>query len=501
MNKRAWHNLTQTERTITIRGYIPWSPDGSLQIWKRCRQQAAAHNRAVAELLERPKTPLRKSAKRGATGLQGLWIHWRNADAKLADILQAIWRPGVALAKTRIDAWEAANEAQAEAVVAGLEETNETNKTDDKTDNRKKRVPSRRKIRPDFLFCRRKRRDRRRANRLIIEERIGVIDTRTLRVPGVGDIRLRKPLPEGFEARSATFIERTPRSRGKNIAPEERSWKVHLTTRIPAPLKDLPPTPESAGMEHGVVHPETTSSSDGTSEHLHYDTPEPTRERRYKRIDKRKKGCRRQGHWSRRRRKLQRQQTCMRQRALRQRAHQRRIWANRIAISNDLVGIENLQNANMRRSARGDNEQPGRSVAAKSGLNRCLAESSPGYQTAEQMAACVRHGTRYRLVPAAGTSITCGQCGHRDRRNRETQAVFRCRQCQHKANADVNAAEVVRLLAEAYTRIGVNRSWATKRVAERAEAALRKAARARGATAAQRSTVPETRTPKPAESG
>ena len=82
MNKRAWHNLTQTERTITIRGYIPWSPDVSLHIWKGCRQQAAAHNRAIAELLERPKTPLRKSAKRGAIGLQGLWVHWRKADAK-----------------------------------------------------------------------------------------------------------------------------------------------------------------------------------------------------------------------------------------------------------------------------------------------------------------------------------------------------------------------------------------------------------------------------------
>ncbi|MGW5411367.1 zinc ribbon domain-containing protein [Actinomadura geliboluensis] len=38
------------------------------------------------------------------------------------------------------------------------------------------------------------------------------------------------------------------------------------------------------------------------------------------------------------------------------------------------------------------------------------------------------------------TSQTCNACGHRDRDNRESQAVFRCTACGHRANADVNAA-------------------------------------------------------------
>ena len=67
----------------------------------------------------------------------------------------------------------------------------------------------------------------------------------------------------------------------------------------------------------------------------------------------------------------------MRARALRQRAHQRRTWANRIAQGHDLVGIERLQNANMRRSPRGNNEQPGQNVRSKSGLNRRLAAIEP----------------------------------------------------------------------------------------------------------------------------
>ena len=310
--------------------------------------------------------------------------------------------------------------------------------------------------------------------------------------------RLREPLPEDFKVRSVTFIERTPPSRGRNIRPEDRSWKVHLTTRIPAPLKPLPETPKSIGIDHGVVHALTTASSDGTSEHLHYDTPAPTRSRRYERLQVRKERCRRRRRPSRRRRALQRRQSRMRARALRQRAHQRLGWANRIAQEHELVGIEKLQNANMRRSARGTNEQAGRNVRAKSGLNRRLAESSPGYQTAELVAACIRHGTRYRLVPGGGTSITCARDGYRNRKNRESQAVFRCQECQHQANADVNAAENMRLLAEAYTGVGVSRSWATEQVARSAEAARRKAGRARGVPTTRRSTTPETRPPKPA---
>lgn len=154
-------------------------------------------------------------------------------------------------------------------------------------------------------------------------------------------------------------------------------------------------------------------------------------------------------------------------------------WANEIALTHDLVGIEDLQNANLRRSAQGNNETPGRNVVQKRGLNRKLAESSPGLQTTEQIRACIRNGTRYRLVPAAGTRMTCAVCGHKAPENRETQAVFRCRKCGHERNADVNACDGIRAQAEAYTRVGVSRPWAMELIAERAEAARRKAKRAR----------------------
>lgn len=38
------------------------------------------------------------------------------------------------------------------------------------------------------------------------------------------------------------------------------------------------------------------------------------------------------------------------------------------------------------------------------------------------------------------TSQTCSRCGHADKKNRESQAVFVCKKCSYTANADVNAA-------------------------------------------------------------
>jgi putative transposase len=52
------------------------------------------------------------------------------------------------------------------------------------------------------------------------------------------------------------------------------------------------------------------------------------------------------------------------------------------------------------------------------------------------------------------TSQRCAVCGHTDAENRKSQAVFRCRACGHKANADVNAANNVLAAGLAVTARG-----------------------------------------------
>jgi putative transposase len=91
----------------------------------------------------------------------------------------------------------------------------------------------------------------------------------------------------------------------------------------------------------------------------------------------------------------------------------------------------------MTRSAKGTREQPGRNVAAKTGLNRGIRRSGWGMlvERLERKAP-----GRVQKVPPAYTSQRCSACGHVDRGSRKSQALFLCTACGHTANADVNAA-------------------------------------------------------------
>jgi len=108
-----------------------------------------------------------------------------------------------------------------------------------------------------------------------------------------------------------------------------------------------------------------------------------------------------------------------------------------LARTCDVVRIEDLKVANMVKSASGTIEEPGTNVAQKRGLNRSI--SKQGWTIfADRLDDKI--GARCQRVPAADTSRRCSRCGHTALENRESQAVFRCRVCDHTDNADVNAA-------------------------------------------------------------
>lgn len=115
--------------------------------------------------------------------------------------------------------------------------------------------------------------------------------------------------------------------------------------------------------------------------------------------------------------------------------------AHRLVVGNALVVVEDLKTKQMTRSAKGTLDQPGRNVAAKSGLNRAiLAKGWHQFMLALQSAARYT-GTTVIKVPAAYTSQRCSACGQVDPKSRESQAVFRCTSCHYgPVHADVNAA-------------------------------------------------------------
>ena len=123
--------------------------------------------------------------------------------------------------------------------------------------------------------------------------------------------------------------------------------------------------------------------------------------------------------------------------------HQHRV-SHQLVRDHKIICIEDTKTANMTRSAKGTTEEPGKNVKQKAGLNRSiLAQGWYGTRTKiEYKADWYRR--QFVAVPAHYTSQRCSACGHVAAGNRPSQSVFRCTNCDHEANADINAAENIR---------------------------------------------------------
>ena len=111
-----------------------------------------------------------------------------------------------------------------------------------------------------------------------------------------------------------------------------------------------------------------------------------------------------------------------------------------ISQNHALVCIEDLQVRNMSRSSRGSNEQPGKRVKQKSGLNRAILDQGWGEFRRQLDYKVSWNGGILLAVPPHNTSRTCPCCGHVSKDNRQTQAKFLCVDCGYENHADVVGA-------------------------------------------------------------
>ena len=114
--------------------------------------------------------------------------------------------------------------------------------------------------------------------------------------------------------------------------------------------------------------------------------------------------------------------------------------STQISKNHAMIYIEDLQVANMSKSAKGTAEQHGNNVAAKSGLNRAILDQS-WFEFRRQL----DYKTQWRggflvAVPPQNSSRTCPCCGHISKENRQTQDHFECVECGYTENADVVGA-------------------------------------------------------------
>ncbi|AGH37543.1 transposase [Bibersteinia trehalosi USDA-ARS-USMARC-188] len=114
--------------------------------------------------------------------------------------------------------------------------------------------------------------------------------------------------------------------------------------------------------------------------------------------------------------------------------------STQISKNHAMIYVEDLQVANMSKSAKGTVEEQGKNVKQKSGLNRAILDQS-WFEFRRQL----DYKTQWRggflvAVLPQNTSRTCPCCGHTAKENRETQVHFECVECGYAKNADVVGA-------------------------------------------------------------
>jgi len=129
-----------------------------------------------------------------------------------------------------------------------------------------------------------------------------------------------------------------------------------------------------------------------------------------------------------------------------------------ISQNHAMVCIEDLQVRNMSKSAKGNVENPGRNVRAKSGLNKAILNQG-WFEFRRQLDYKLAWNGGYLIaIPPRNTSRTCPCCSHVSADNRQTQARFECVECGLTENADVVGA--INILRAGHARLACEVSGA-----------------------------------------
>ena len=114
-----------------------------------------------------------------------------------------------------------------------------------------------------------------------------------------------------------------------------------------------------------------------------------------------------------------------------------------------VVVVEDLKLVNMTKAPAAKPQTPvgvypANGAAAKAGLNRSMLKMGLGHVVTLLEYKLNRRGKALVRVNPRCSSQECSQCGHVHKDNRPTQDEFYCQSCGFKANADYNAALVLR---------------------------------------------------------
>lgn len=275
------------------------------------------------------------------------------------------------------------------------------------------------------------------------------LDTyRRLRVPNQGAVRLhnsgkrlhRAVTKRGGIIKSVTISQGGHRWYASVLVDEPDITPGRETQRGPSPRQQAA---GAVGVDLGVHHLAALSNDKAPYENPRHLRKALKRLRRAQRAQARRRGPdKRTGQtpsnrWLKARDRVSRLHHEL---AVRRASHLHKI-TKELATQYSLVAIEDLNVSGMTRSARGNEEKPGKNVRAKAGLNRSILDVAPGefrrqltYKTAwygSALAVCDRF---------APTSKTCSACGTAKAKLALSERVYRCDDCGMVLDRDINAA-------------------------------------------------------------
>ena len=459
----------------TIIRSIKNSHELSQAIGEAVAQQRRAYNWAVNQLNREPNLPLAASKRKGTDGNRSLcgrftqYLKTPEAKAKNWDksaVQRHIYDAGFGQAHRANERKRADGNALIEEIESMLQQAWESKDIPlrGKSQQAKQKKSERRLARLTRQLNNGRRtlayRTRKHGSQTLEvdnNQKLSVVDLSTIALRIGGKkliIRLATPLPSSCSddpqrdaknriVRSLRLVQARGREYSARTPLKERRYEVHIALKEPEPpmleLAEVEKPEQIVGVDVGVKRHWSVSCDDTPR---HYNGPYAKHKSRPRRWQAR---ARRKPVNSRRRRDMEQH----RRKLLRKRnADKRRVfndYAIQLAKSDFMaVAIEGLDFKAMTASARGSKANPGTSVAAKRGLNRSMSEAGLSDTLMILAAQFAKRGKPVWRIRAAGSSQTCPRCGDRQKGNRESQAVFLCRKCEFRANADWTASVIVR---------------------------------------------------------
>ncbi len=262
------------------------------------------------------------------------------------------------------------------------------------------------------------------------------IDNRRIKLPKLGWVKFFKSQEIMGEPKNIT------------ISKQGRHWYVSIQVEMEIQLKQNPSI-SAIGIDLGIA--QFAAQSDG----LYIEGPNALKDHKNKLAKAQRSLSRKKrfsNNWKKQKTKIGVLHTRI--------AHIRKDFLHKTSThlckSHAMIVVEDLKITNMSKSAKGTVEEPGKSVKAKSGLNRAILDQGWGEFRRQLEYKMDWAGGVFVKVPPQNTSITCSICEHKDKSSRIAQEKFCCVECGHTENADLNAAKNILAAGHAELACGEN---------------------------------------------